>query len=104
MPPGSEVATHSHPVSDECIVNWIGPGLLLISGEYAATGPLDIVLAPCRVQHGGKTPADGKAEAFSRWLSVTTATRSLLADAVLQGWEVFNAAALDARGEIDGQC
>ena len=64
MPPGSEAATHTHPVSDECIVNWIGSGLSLISGEYIPTGPLDLVLAPCGVQHGGKIPADAKGAAF----------------------------------------
>jgi len=64
MPPGSEAATHTHPVSDECIVNWIGSGLSLISGQYIATGPLDVVLAPCGVQHGGKIPSDAKGAAF----------------------------------------
>jgi gentisate 1,2-dioxygenase len=64
MPPGSEAATHTHPVSDECIVNWIGSGLSLVSGEYIATGPLDVVLAPCGVQHGGKIPVDEKGAAF----------------------------------------
>lgn len=64
MPPGSEAAKHTHPVSDECIVNWIGSGLSLISGQYIATGPLDVVLAPCGVQHGGKIPADAKSAAF----------------------------------------
>jgi gentisate 1,2-dioxygenase len=60
MPPGSEAAKHTHPVSDECIVNWIGSGLSLISGEYIATDPLDVVLAPCGVEHGGKIPSDAK--------------------------------------------
>ena len=92
MPPGSEATTHTHPVSDECIVNWIGSGLSLISGEYIATGPLDVVLAPCGVQHGGKIPADAKGAAFPRRLCVTTTTRPLHAHAVLQGREVFNAA------------
>ena len=64
MPPGSEAAKHTHPVSDECIVNWIGSGLSLISGDYIATGPLDVVLAPCGVQHGGKIPSDAKGAAF----------------------------------------
>jgi hypothetical protein len=64
MPPGSEAATHTHPVSDECIVNWIGSGLSLISGEYIATGPLDVVLAPCGVQHGGKIRPTRKAQRF----------------------------------------
>ena len=60
MPPGPEAAKHTHPVSDERIVNWIGSGLSLVSGEYIATGPLDVVLAPCGVQHGGKIPSDAK--------------------------------------------
>jgi hypothetical protein len=64
MPPGSEAATHIHPVSDECIVNWIGSGLSLISGEHIPTGPLDVVLAPCGVQHGGKIPPDAEGAAF----------------------------------------
>ena len=64
MPPGSEAAKHTHPVSDECIVNWVGSGLSLISDQYVATGALDVVLAPCGVQHGGKIPADAKSAAF----------------------------------------
>lgn len=64
MPPGSEAAKHTHPVSDECIVNWSGLGLSLIDEEYLATGPLDVVLAPCGVQHGGKIPPDAKGAAF----------------------------------------
>jgi len=64
MTPGSEAATHTHPVSDECIVNWIGSGQSLISGEYVSTGPLDVVLAPCGVAHGGKIPPDAKDVCF----------------------------------------
>ena len=60
MPTGSEAAKHMHPVSDECIVNWSGSGLSLLGDEYVATGPLDVVLAPCGVQHGGKIPSDVK--------------------------------------------
>ncbi len=64
MPPGSEAAKHTHPVSDECIVNWIGSGLSLVSGKYIATGPLDVVLAPCGLEHGGRIPSDTKSPAF----------------------------------------
>jgi len=60
MPPGSQAAKHTHPVSDECIVNWSGSGLSLLGDEYVATGPHDVVLAPCGVQHGGRIPSDAK--------------------------------------------
>lgn len=64
MPPGSEAARHTHPVSDECIVNWSGSGLSLLGAQYVATAPLDVVLAPCGVQHGGKIPSEAKGAAF----------------------------------------
>lgn len=62
--------TETHPLglreADECFVNWIGSGLSLISGEYVATGPFDVVLAPCGVQHGGKIPAEANGAALRR--------------------------------------
>jgi mannose-6-phosphate isomerase-like protein (cupin superfamily) len=100
MPPGSEAATHTHPVSNECIVIWIGSGLSLISGEYISTEPLDVVLAPCGVQHGGKIPSDEKAAAFPGGICVTAASRPLPAHAVLQGRHVPNAAFRDARDKV----
>jgi hypothetical protein len=45
-------------------VNWILSGLSLVSGKYIATSPLDVVLAPCGVQHGGRIPSDAKSTAF----------------------------------------
>ena len=54
--PGSESATHTHPVSDECIVEWAaGPGgQVPLDGQWLETRPFDAVLAPCGVAHGGR--------------------------------------------------
>src|SRR2546421_13054527 len=56
MPPGSEAATHNHPVSDECILNWIGSGISLIIGESIVTRPTDVVLSRWGGAPGGTIP------------------------------------------------
>lgn len=64
MPPGSSAANHTHPVSDECIINWIGSGISVIGGDSYPTIQYDCTLAPCGVLHGGSIPADAPGPMF----------------------------------------
>jgi gentisate 1,2-dioxygenase len=100
MPPGSEAARHTHPVSDECIVNWSGSGLSLLGDEYVATGPLDVVLAPCGVQHGGKIPADTKNTAFPGGFASPPQLDFVPPYSLLRRGQVSDAALRNARGKI----
>lgn len=61
VPSGGMAAVHTHPVSDECILNW-APGTVLLGGSEFEAGPLDAVLAPCGVPHGGHV-REGAAQA-----------------------------------------
>lgn len=58
MEAGQVAHTHTHPVSDEAVVNWAGSNEVYIDGSWVPTGPLDVSLAPCGVVHGGRVPAD----------------------------------------------
>lgn len=64
MPPGSEAVKHTHPVSDECIINWGGYGYGFINDLTVEMGPLDVLLAPCGVHHGGGVHKDAKEPQF----------------------------------------
>lgn len=68
MSPGMEAPLHIHPVADECVVNWSGSGRSWLGSDEdvvdIATGPLDVVMAPCGVHHGGAIPADAPGVAY----------------------------------------
>lgn len=44
---------HSHPTSDECIINFSGSGLAYVGDHWVEFSPNDYILAPCGVLHGG---------------------------------------------------
>lgn len=57
MDPGQTAHLHTHLVSDEAVVNWVGGNEVYVDGSWVPTGPLDVALAPCGVVHGGRVPA-----------------------------------------------
>jgi mannose-6-phosphate isomerase-like protein (cupin superfamily) len=63
IPKGGAAAVHTHPVSDECILNW-SPGVAILGGVEVEAGPLDAVLAPCGVSHGGYLREDADQPQF----------------------------------------
>lgn len=64
MPPGSEAPRHTHPASDECVINWGGYGYAFINDVTVDMGPLDTLLAPSGVHHGGGVHKDAKEPQF----------------------------------------
>jgi gentisate 1,2-dioxygenase len=60
MDPGSVAPLHTHPVADECVIQWAGSGVAYVGGAEVPVGPLGTVLAPCGVHHGGECPADAR--------------------------------------------
>jgi mannose-6-phosphate isomerase-like protein (cupin superfamily) len=60
MTPGMTADIHTHPVSDECVINWAGGDLAWMGDRWVATGPYDCLLAPCGVRHGAMVPADAR--------------------------------------------
>lgn len=61
MAPGATADIHTHPVSDECVVNWSGGDLCWLGDRWVPTASYDCVLAPCGVRHGAQVPADNPA-------------------------------------------
>ncbi len=51
--PGDIFATHTHPVSDECVIVWAGSARGFIDGHWFEMGIHECLLAPCGVVHGG---------------------------------------------------
>lgn len=60
MTPGMTADIHTHPVSDEVVVNWWGGNLVWLGDAWHQTRSHDCVLAPCGVRHGGVVAADAK--------------------------------------------
>lgn len=58
MTPGMTADIHTHPVSDECVVNWWGGDLCWIGDRFVPTASYDCILAPSGVRHGAVVPAD----------------------------------------------
>jgi mannose-6-phosphate isomerase-like protein (cupin superfamily) len=48
--PGGKI--HTHPVSDECLILWVGQSRAYCGAGWHALDTYDCVLAPCGVQHG----------------------------------------------------
>lgn len=44
-PTCARASIHTHPVSDECLFNWIG------DGEWMPSSAYDVLLTPCGVHH-----------------------------------------------------
>jgi hypothetical protein len=51
---------HTHPVSDECVINWWGGNPVWLGDRWIRSSSYDCLLAPCGVRHGGYVPADAK--------------------------------------------
>ena len=58
MAPGATADIHTHPVSDECVINWWGGDLGWIGDRWVPTASYDCLLAPCGVRHGGYVRPD----------------------------------------------
>ncbi|HEX8691639.1 MAG TPA: cupin domain-containing protein [Longimicrobium sp.] len=58
MTPGMTADIHTHPVSDECVINWWGGNPCWLGDGWLEPGSYDCLLAPCGVRHGGYVPAD----------------------------------------------
>lgn len=58
MQPGMTADIHTHPVSDECIVNWWGGDQVWLGDRWLPTESYDCILAPCGVRHGSFVPAE----------------------------------------------
>jgi gentisate 1,2-dioxygenase len=56
MTPGMTADIHTHPVSDECVINWWGGNPSWVGDRWLQTASYDCVLAPCGVRHGGLVP------------------------------------------------
>lgn len=64
MSPGMTADIHTHPVSDECVINWAGSDQAWLNDRWLPTGPYDCLLAPCGVRHGAVMPADATEDYF----------------------------------------
>ena len=60
MTPGMTADIHTHPVADECVINWWGGNSVWLGDRWIPTNSYDCLLAPCGVRHGGLVPADAK--------------------------------------------
>ncbi|HEX2091287.1 MAG TPA: cupin domain-containing protein [Longimicrobiaceae bacterium] len=58
MTPGMTADIHTHPVSDECVVNWWGGNSVWVGDRWVQSKSYDCILAPSGVRHGGVVPAD----------------------------------------------
>lgn len=58
MQPGVTADIHTHPVSDECVVNWWGGGQAWVGDRWVTGRSYDCLLAPSGVRHGGYVPQD----------------------------------------------
>src|SRR5262249_5565146 len=58
MKPGSHATRHTHPVADEAVVCWAASSRGYLNEAEVGLQPLDVLLAPCGVQHGGYVPED----------------------------------------------
>ncbi|MEA2604847.1 MAG: hypothetical protein QOF89_5839 [Acidobacteriota bacterium] len=61
MTPGMTADIHTHPVSDECVVNWWGGDQVWIGDRWVPTENYDCTLAPRGVRHGAFVPKDSAA-------------------------------------------
>jgi gentisate 1,2-dioxygenase len=64
MTPGMTADIHTHPVSDECVVNWWGGNQVYLNDRWLTTVSYDCVLAPSGVRHGGVVSPDAKDALF----------------------------------------
>lgn len=64
MTPGMTADIHTHPVSDECVVNWWGGSQIWLGDRWIPTGSYDCILAPRGVRHGGFIPKDAGRVSF----------------------------------------
>ena len=54
--PGTTDRIHTHPVSDECLVMWLGGSAeFYIGGVWVPASANDVALAPCGVVHGHRS-------------------------------------------------
>lgn len=60
MAPGMTADIHTHPVSDECVVNWWGGNPCFLGDRWIQTASYDCLLAPRGVRHGGIVPKDAQ--------------------------------------------
>ncbi len=58
MTPGMTADIHTHPVADECVVNWWGGNPVWLGNQWLTSGSYDCLLAPRGVRHGGYIPKD----------------------------------------------
>jgi gentisate 1,2-dioxygenase len=58
MQPGMTADIHTHPVSDECVINWWGGNPVWLGDRWLSSESYDCLLAPCGVRHGGMVPQD----------------------------------------------
>jgi gentisate 1,2-dioxygenase len=58
MTPGMTADIHTHPVSDECVINWWGGNPVWLGDAWHQSESYDCVLAPCGVRHGAIIPSD----------------------------------------------
>ncbi|MBW8875815.1 MAG: cupin domain-containing protein [Acidobacteria bacterium] len=58
MTPGMTADIHTHPVSDECVVNWWGGDQVWLGDRWLTTESYDCSLAPRGVRHGAFVPKD----------------------------------------------
>jgi mannose-6-phosphate isomerase-like protein (cupin superfamily) len=64
MTPGMVADIHTHPVSDECVVNWSGGNPCFLGDRWVQTESYDCLLAPRGVRHGGIMPKDSEQNLF----------------------------------------
>jgi mannose-6-phosphate isomerase-like protein (cupin superfamily) len=60
MQPGMTADIHTHPVSDECVVNWWGGSQGWLGDRWIPGESYDCVLAPRGVRHGTIVPEDAE--------------------------------------------
>ncbi|HEU0014262.1 MAG TPA: cupin domain-containing protein [Longimicrobium sp.] len=60
MTPGMTADIHTHPVSDECVINWWGGNPVWLGDGWHQSHSYDCVLAPSGVRHGALIPRDAK--------------------------------------------
>jgi quercetin dioxygenase-like cupin family protein len=58
MSRGMTADIHTHPVSDECVINWWGGNPVWLGDRWLTSESFDCLLAPCGVRHGGYIPKD----------------------------------------------
>ena len=58
MTPGMTADIHTHPVSDECVINWWGGNQVWLGDRWLPSSSYDCLLAPRGVRHGGYIAED----------------------------------------------